>query len=407
MPRPVFAETVTIGGRWRRRERDPRAHVLDARLRDVPLREHDDRRVLRLARDVGDREILVDEALARVDEDERHVGALGGSERPQLRVVLDPLPLLALAADPRGVDEHERAVAALQDGVDRVARRARASRRRSRAPRRAARSAGSTCRRSAGRGSRPGSPPRPPPAARCREASSRRRRAGRRCRGRAGPRAAPGRRGRAGGTRTRARPGRGSSILFASSSTGLCARRRIAASSSSPGVIPARASTTNRIRSASAIAARAWSAIERVIGVGSAMSTPPVSISRKRWPFQSATTSLRSRVTPGVSCTTAARDSVSRLTSVDLPTFGKPTTATVPIMGSAVAAVPHSSPGSRRVPDSRWRAGDATGPAARGPPTNLAHEAVSTRPCPAASSSRKPHCRSRQAYERSDAAPTN
>ena len=46
-----------------------------------------------------------------------------------------------------------------------------------------------------------------------------------------------------------------------------CARaRRIAASSSSPGVIPACASTTNRTRSASAIAARAWSAIERVIG---------------------------------------------------------------------------------------------------------------------------------------------
>ena len=52
-------------------------------------------------------------------------------------------------------------------------------------------------------------------------------------------------------------------------------------------------------RSASAIAARACSAIERVIGVWSAMSTPPVSISRKRWPFQSQTTSLRSRVTPG------------------------------------------------------------------------------------------------------------
>ena len=39
---------------------------------------------------------------------------------------------------------------------------------------------------------------------------------------------------------------------------------------------------------------------------------------------------LRSRVTPGVSWTTAARDSVRRLTRVDLPTFGKPTIATVP-----------------------------------------------------------------------------
>ena len=60
-------------------------------------------------------------------------------------------------------------------------------------------------------------------------------------------------------------------------------------------------------------------------------------------PFQSPTSSLRSRVTPGVSCTTAARDSVSRLTSVDLPTFGKPTIATVPISGSAVLIVQRRS----------------------------------------------------------------
>ena len=47
-------------------------------------------------------------------------------------------------------------------------------------------------------------------------------------------------------------------------------------------------------------------------------------------PLHSQTISLRSRVTPGVSCTTAARVPVSRLTSVDLPAFGKPTIATVP-----------------------------------------------------------------------------
>ena len=51
----------------------------------------------------------------------------------------------------------------------------------------------------------------------------------------------------------------------------------------------------------------------RVIGLGSAMSTPPVSISRKRLPFHSQTSSLRSRVVPCVSCTTAARVAVSRL----------------------------------------------------------------------------------------------
>ena len=49
-------------------------------------------------------------------------------------------------------------------------------------------------------------------------------------------------------------------------------------------------------------------------------------------PFQSQRSSLRSRVTPAVSWTTAALLCVSRLTSVDLPTFGNPTMATVPAL---------------------------------------------------------------------------
>ena len=51
---------------------------------------------------------------------------------------------------------------------------------------------------------------------------------------------------------------------------------------------------------------------------------------RNHVPVHSQSSSLRSRVTPGVSWTTAARLCVSRLISVDLPTFGKPTIATVP-----------------------------------------------------------------------------
>ena len=137
---------------------------------------------------------------------------------------------------------------------------------------------------------------------------------------------------------------RGSSILFASTSTGLCDSRRIWATSSSPGVTPARASTTKSTRSASATASRACCAIARVSGVWSAMSTPPVSTSTKRLPVHSQTSSLRSRVTPGISWTTAARVSVSRLTSVDLPTFGKPTIATAPISGGGGGA--GSSPAS-------------------------------------------------------------
>ena len=42
----------------------------------------------------GDRQVLVDDSLARVDEDECDIGPLGSLERAELRVVLDPLPLL-------------------------------------------------------------------------------------------------------------------------------------------------------------------------------------------------------------------------------------------------------------------------------------------------------------------------
>src|SRR5437016_6638505 len=96
---------------------EARAYVLDADDADVPLREDDDRRAHRLARDVGDCEILVDDALRNVDQHERDVRALRGLERAQLRVVLDPLTLPALAAHAGRVDEHERGVAALQYGV--------------------------------------------------------------------------------------------------------------------------------------------------------------------------------------------------------------------------------------------------------------------------------------------------
>ena len=49
---------------------------------------------------------------------------------------------------------------------------------------------------------------------------------------------------------------------------------------------------------------------------------PPVSMRSKRRPFHSQAISLRSRVMPARSWTTAAREPVRRLTSEDLPTFG-------------------------------------------------------------------------------------
>ena len=57
-------------------------------------------------------------------------------------------------------------------------------------------------------------------------------------------------------------------------------------------------------------------------------SQPPVSITRNAFPFHSASNSRRSLVTPACSSTTAALRRRMRLTSVDLPTLGRPTTAT-------------------------------------------------------------------------------
>ena len=112
------------------------------------------------------------------------------------------------------------------------------------------------------------------------------------------------------------------SILFAATTTGSAPLRRIWAISSSPGRTPARASTTSRATWASAIASRAWSWMLTASGSSSSRSTPPVSISVSRRPFHSVESSLRSRVMPGRSCTTASRDCVSRLTSDDFPTLG-------------------------------------------------------------------------------------
>ena len=124
MPRPDLRRD----GDHRRPLAQPAGQVTlrldDVELRHVPLREHGERRAPGLARDVGDGEVLLHDPLGGVEEDERDVGPLGRLERPQLGVVLDPLPLLASAAQPGRVDEHEGRLAALQHRVDRVARRA-------------------------------------------------------------------------------------------------------------------------------------------------------------------------------------------------------------------------------------------------------------------------------------------
>ena len=80
---------------------------------------------------------------------------------------------------------------------------------------------------------------------------------------------------------------RGSSSLFAITSTSRRDERRISASSSSPGVTPAFASTTKRTRSASSTACRAWAATCGPNGPVSSRSTPPVSIRRNVVPDHS------------------------------------------------------------------------------------------------------------------------
>src|SRR5664279_5041783 len=77
----------------------------------------------------------------------------------------------------------------------------------------------------------------------------------------------------------------------------------------------------------------------------SEVSKPPVSISLSGWPVHSVSTTLRSRVTPGVSWTTATRVPVRRLIRVDLPALGTPTTAKV---GTWAIAAVYQSAGPRR-----------------------------------------------------------
>src|SRR5690606_39383009 len=95
---------------------------------------------------------------------------------------------------------------------------------------------------------------------------------------------------------------------------------------SSPGVRPARASTSRNTRSASSMAKRDCPAMARSMP-SSPPWMPPLSwtmnllSSKRRSPY------WRSRVRPGMSATSASRLLVRRLNNVDLPTLGRPTRA--------------------------------------------------------------------------------
>ena len=256
--------------------------LLQVDLRHVPLGEHHEGRGVRLAGDVGHGEVLLDDALVGSDEHQRHVGALGGRQGAQLRVVLDPLALAPLATQARRVDEHERRPVALEDGVDRVPRRARhlgdddafAAEQRVQERRltdvRAAEN-GDADRLVAERLLTAPREPRDDLVQQVAGAVP--------CtaeRGRA-------RRARAGRTRAHRHHVRARRSCWRPR-VRACAQRRIAASSSSPGVMPALASTTKRTRSASSTATRACAAT-----CGRTARRPP----RRRRPCRSRGTRYR------------------------------------------------------------------------------------------------------------------
>ena len=74
-------------------------------LGQVPLVEHERGRAAGLHRQLGDPQVLRGDAVVRVADDERDVGALGRPLGAQRRVVLDRLLDLRLAPDAGGVDE--------------------------------------------------------------------------------------------------------------------------------------------------------------------------------------------------------------------------------------------------------------------------------------------------------------
>src|SRR3954452_23899853 len=91
---------------------------------DVPLVQDERGRRPLLHRELGDPQVLARDAVVRVADDERDVGALDRPLRAQRRVVLDRVLDLGLAAQAGGVDEDHPPAVDLERQVDRVAGRA-------------------------------------------------------------------------------------------------------------------------------------------------------------------------------------------------------------------------------------------------------------------------------------------
>ena len=133
---------------------------------------------------------------------------------------------------------------------------------------------------------------------------------------------------RAGRTRCTGLRARRSSILLMASMAGFAAREHAWRSRGRRGTSPSRPSTTRTRRSASRWRAGPRSSTSACSGSSLAPNMPPVSVSSKCVPCHSTAARSRRASCPGMAVTIARRVPLRRLNSVDLPTFGRPTSTT-------------------------------------------------------------------------------
>ena len=89
----------------------------------VPLVDDDDAGLSRLMCEPGDLRVLLGHAFVRVNQNQAHVRALDGRDGAQVRIFLDRIVDLGLAAHTGGVDEQVLAELVFKVAVDRIARR--------------------------------------------------------------------------------------------------------------------------------------------------------------------------------------------------------------------------------------------------------------------------------------------
>src|SRR5271154_6554382 len=121
------------------------------------------------------------------------------------------------------------------------------------------------------------------------------------------------------------------STLLIATRIGLPLARSFCATSRSSGTTPSCTLTTKMMAFAASMAISTCSSAALTMTSSDfsrrSRPMPPVSTSENDFPFHSASTLTRSRVTPGWSWTMAMRRLTMRLNSADFPTFGRPTMA--------------------------------------------------------------------------------